>query len=286
MLARSAAKHTELKDIQVVPVGVEYEDYVQFRRQLRVRTGQAVPFADLLSDDGTLDKRAFNERLRKALGALVMDIQPEEAQPYFHPAARAMRPTEQCLDSWKSMPELLAKWAEKWNDEAWKTQVKARFEAFDAAWKQTGHVGRPEAWGRSMEDVRRARPWIPLLSLLSWVGNFPSLPGELLIKRIVRKTVKKPEFISTMSLGYGIVLLPLTWFLWSILAATFAPTGLGWVAAAATWCWSQAGSRFHAWHASEMHDWRDQRDGHSFWNDDANRTLRERWTAYLQAFEG
>ena len=62
---------------------------MDWRRRFRVRAGAAIPFADLLQDDGSIDKPALNARVREAFQNIMVDLQPEEAQPYLHPAMRA-----------------------------------------------------------------------------------------------------------------------------------------------------------------------------------------------------
>jgi 1-acyl-sn-glycerol-3-phosphate acyltransferase len=282
LLARSARTHESLKHIAVMPVGVEYEDYSEFRRQLRVRTGPAVPFHDLLLEDGTLDKTAFNARLRGALAELVVDIQPADAQPYLHPAVRAARPTELEGGAWLEMSQTLDQWAKRWaSDESWADGVKSAHEAWQAT--QGKAFGRPEAWGRSPQDIRNARVWTRILTPLAWLANVPTWPTELLIRRFVAKTVRKAEFVSTMRIGYGILLFPLTWFLTSLLAGGLAPDGSGWLAAGAMWVWGQGGSRFYAWAQSEKHGRADAKEGESFWHDNGRVNQRKAWQRYLEA---
>ena len=282
MLSRSARKHEDLKHIAVMPVGVEYEDYVEFRRQLRVRTGPPVPFHDLLLEDGTLDKKAFNARLREALAKLVVDIQPADAQPYLHPAVRAVRPTELEGEAWSELSQTLGQWAARWtSDEAWRDGVKTSFEAWQSTQGKT--PGRPEAWGQSPDDIRNARTWTRLLTPLAWLANVPTWPTELFIRRFVAKTVRKAEFVSTMRVGYGILLFPLTWVLTSLLAGLLAPDGSGWLAAAAMWVWGQGGSRIFAWSQSEQHARTDAVEGHSFWHDAQRAEERAAWERYLEA---
>lgn len=287
MLSRAAAKHPELKHIAVLPVGVEYEDYVEFRRQLRVRTAERVPFHDLILDDGSLDKKAFNSRLKEALSALVVDIQPAEAQPFLHPAVKAMRPTELEGEAWTNASTKLKTWEKKWiEDDLWRDQVVEAFHAWERASKASPRKGRPESWGTSPDDIRLVRRGVGLLSALGMLANVPSWPTEQLIRRHVAKTVRKPEFVSTMRVGFGILLLPVTWLSVSALAASLAPDGQGWLWAGVAWVWGQAGSRFHAWTESEKHTRVDALEGRSFWKDSNRKEEREAWKRYLNAVHG
>ena len=94
MLARSAQRHSDLTNIEVVPVGLDYEHFVDWRRRFRLRIGAPVRYADLLDKDGSIDKPALNERIRDAFRKVMVDIQPSDAQPYLHPAMRAERTTQ------------------------------------------------------------------------------------------------------------------------------------------------------------------------------------------------
>jgi len=282
MLARAAHKYPDLRHLQVVPVGVDYEDYAEFRRQLRVRSGPPVPFHDLLDAEGGIDKKAFNERLRLALAELVVNIQPSEAQPILHPAVRATRSTELSDELWETNAGVIASLAERWTqDEEWREAVKKAHAQWEQAWERAGRCGRPEAWGMKNEDTRVAphnRRWMTPIALLL---NLPSLPTELLIQRVVSKTVKQLEFVSTMTLGYGMILFPLTWLIESIIAGLVAPPGLGWIAAGCMWVWGQVGSRIRAWIVSKQHESQDAVNGTTFWNDPKMEGLRNAWKHYL-----
>ena len=116
MLARAARRHPELKSIQLVPIGLDYEHYLDWRRRFRVRAGQAIPFADLLNEDGTIDKPALNARVREAFRRIMVDLQPEDAQPHLHPALRAHRTTEMSQEVWKPFTAKLAAWVKRMMD--------------------------------------------------------------------------------------------------------------------------------------------------------------------------
>ncbi len=286
MLARSARRHPALRDIQVVPIGLDYEDYVEWRRGFRMRIGQPVPFADLLLEDGTIDKSALNERVSKAMREVMVDLQPAEAQPFLHHALRALRTTERSTSSWAEVPTLLQAWAHQWaNEPQWAEGIKKAHGDWMDAWCAMGNPSRPEAWGWRKEDARSSRNWLALFSPLAILAHASTWPAMALVKWWVKRSVRKPEFVSTMRLGYGIVMLPLWWVFTCALAAALAPEGLGWLAAGATWVWGQAGSRFYGWHVSAMFHEKDAKEGQTFWNDDAFAEVRSKWEVYLKTLQ-
>ena len=282
MLARGARRHESLKNVQLVPIGLDYEDYVDWRRRFRVRAGAAIPFADLLLDDGSIDKPALNARVRDAFQKIMVDLQPEEAQPYLHPAMRAARTTEMSPEDWATFSAQVRRWESQWSDESWAGRVKEAFETWDKAWKAAGQTGRPEAWGLHPDAIRPNKAWIRWIRPLTWLANLPSLPMETFVRRFVDKTIRKAEFIPTMRLGYGIILFPLNWIVLATLAGWLAPEGWGWMAAGAMWVWGEGGSRWHAWAESHMHDRRDAIDGHTFWHGSSHEAVRKAWAHYLE----
>lgn len=282
MLTRSVRKHDSLKDIQVVPIGLDYEDYVGWRRRLRVRAGEPVPFADLIQEDGSMDKVGFNARVKSAFQEVMVDIQPEDAQQVLYPAVRALRTTEMTAERWCSFTGTLRTWEQRWqNDSDWANKVKAAFDHWQSAWEKMERQGRPEAWGIDPSHIRAQGSWVQWMRPLFMLANLPSWPTAMLISAHVQQSVKKLEFVATMRFGYGILLMPLTWLIWSGLAALAAPEGWGWLSASAMWVWGQGGSRMHAWAQSKLHNLRDRRDGEDFWKDQHGIHVRKAWQQYL-----
>ena len=282
MLTRSVRKHDSLKDIQVVPIGLDYEDYVGWRRRLRVRAGEPVPFADLIQEDGSMDKVGFNARVKSAFQEVMVDIQPEDAQQVLCPAVRALRTTEMTAERWCSFTGTLRTWEQRWqNDSDWANKVKAAFDHWQSAWEKMERQGRPEAWGIDPSHIRAQGSWVQWMRPLFMLANLPSWPTATLISAHVQRSVKKLEFVATMRFGYGILLMPLTWLIWSGLAALAAPEGWGWLSASAMWVWGQGGSRMHAWAQSKLHNLRDRRDGEDFWKDQHGIHVRKAWQQYL-----
>ncbi len=284
MLARAARRHPELKSIQVVPIGLDYEHYLDWRRRFRVRAGQAIPFADLLQEDGTIDKPALNARVREAFKHIMVDLQPEDAQPHLHPALRAHRTAEMTQEAWKPFTAQLAAWEKRWTEDGgWSQRVKDTHAQWHEAWIEAGSPGRPEAWGTSAEDIRKSKPWAAWLHPLALLANLPTYPVQWFVTRYVDKRIKNREFVPTMRLGLGIVLFPLWWFLLSIVAGLIAPAGWGWLTAGLVWFWGQAGSRLLAWSTTQRHDRADASDGRAFWHDAGLTKVRDAWKAYLEA---
>ena len=284
MLARGVRRHASLKDIQVVPIGLDYENYAQWRRRLRVRAGKPIPFADLLQEDGSMNKSAFNGRVKDAFQTIMVDVQPEDAQPYLHPAVRAMRTCEMNAEQWRAFRSTLRTWEEQWqNDSSWADHVTSTHDQWIASWDVAGRPGRPEAWGTHASQTRTQRSWVHWIRPLLFLANLPSWPATRFITSFVDRSVKKLEFVATMRFGYGILLLPLTWLIWASLAALAAPQGWGWLAAAAMWLWGQGGSRLHTWAQSKLHDLQDRHDGEVFWNSQDLAPVRQAWGHYLRA---
>ncbi|MEE2837668.1 MAG: 1-acyl-sn-glycerol-3-phosphate acyltransferase [Bacteroidota bacterium] len=286
MLARAARKHESLRDIQVIPIGLDYEHYADWRRQLRVRAGKPIPYADCLNEDGTMDKVTFHDRVTKALKQVAVDIQPAEAQQVFHDGIRAKRTTELDAQDWEAIPVLLEAWRQRWSeDPAWAARVSEAHRTWNDAHQASLAPGRPEAWGQGPEDVRVCRAWVRLLDPFARLAQLPTWPIAALIRQRVKKKVRKLEFVSTMRMGFAMVLFPTVWLIESAVAGALAPEGWGVVAAAGMWVWGNVGSRLFGRFNDAMHTLRDAEDGRAFWHDPQHSDVREAWKNYLEALK-
>ena len=199
MLARAARRHPELKSIQLVPIGLDYEHYLDWRRRFRVRAGQAIPFADLLNEDGTIDKPALNARVREAFKAHHGGFATRGCTTPF-----ASRPA--CTPHHRNVPRSLETIHSKTRGlgEAmdggrnWSQRVKDTHAQWQEAWTEAGSPGRPEAWGTSTEGIRKSKPWAAWLHPLAMLANLPTYPAQWFVTRYVDKAVKNVEFVPTM----------------------------------------------------------------------------------------
>ena len=286
MLARGARKYDSLRDIQLIPIGLDYEHYADWRRQLHVRAGAPIPYADCLNEDGTMDKVAFHARVETAFKKVMVDIQPVEAQQILHDGVRAKRTTELDPNAWKAIPAQLEAWRKRWSDDpAWAARVAEAHRAWQDAQQAHPVPGRPEAWGQGPEDVRLRRAWVRLLDPFARLAQLPTWPIAALIRQRVKKKVRKLEFVSTMRMGFAMVLFPLVWLIESTVAGALAPEGWGVVAAAGMWVWGNVGSRLFGRHKDAMHTLQDAEDGQAFWHDPKHSELRDAWKNYLDALK-
>ena len=286
MLARGARKHDSLRDIQLIPIGLDYEHYADWRRQLRVRAGAPIPYADCLNEDGTMDKVAFHARVETAFKKVMVDIQPVDGQQILHDGVRAKRTTELDPNAWKAIPAQLEAWRKRWSDDpAWSARVTEAHRAWQDAQQAHPAPGRPEAWGQGPEDVRFRRSWVRLLDPLARLAQLPTWPIAALIRQRVKKKVRKLEFVSTMRMGFAMVLFPIVWLIQSAVAGALAPEGWGVVAAAGMWVWGNVGSRLFGRHKDAMHTLQDAEDGQALWHDPKHSEVRDAWKNYLDALK-
>ena len=286
MLARGARKHDSLRDIQLIPIGLDYEHYADWRRQLRVRAGAPIPYADCLNEDGTMDKVAFHARIETAFKKVMVDIQPVDGQQILHDGVRAKRTTELDPNAWKAIPAQLEAWRKRWSDDpTWSARVTEAHRAWQDAQQAHPAPGRPEAWGQGPEDVRFRRSWVRVLDPFARLAQLPTWPIAALIRQRVKKKVRKLEFVSTMRMGFAMVLFPIVWLIQSAVAGALAPEGWGVVAAAGMWVWGNVGSRLFGRHKDAMHTLQDAEDGQAFWHDPKHSEVRDAWKNYLDALK-
>ena len=149
---------------------------------------------------------------------------------------------------------MLEGWRKRWEDDpAWATRVTEAHQAWQDAQQAHPAPGRPEAWGQGPEDVRVRRAWVRVLDPFARLAQLPTWPIAALIRQRVKKKVRKLEFVSTMRMGFAMVLFPPVWLIESAVAGALAPEGWGVVAAAGMWVWGNVGSRLFGRFNDAMH---------------------------------
>lgn len=283
LLGKAANKHEGLKEIKLVPLGLDYEEYPTFRRRLSLRVGDSIKWNDLYDPEtGTVDFKEVNIRIQEALRGLTVDIQPKELYNEIDPYVRALRTTESEGEEWSDIKTDLLRINEKSSDEAWVNELKDKFQNLKKAGYNNSN--RAEAWGTKMEDIRGKKGWVKMLYPLAWVSNIPSVLQQFILDKKGDK-VKAIEFRSTMKIGAGMFLYPLTW---TILALGFGylvkvlnimPM---WIGFFAFWSWATWGNKVYSWLIGHLNDHKDAIEGEKFWGDSKNSKLREAWKSYIE----
>lgn len=210
-----------LERIQLIPVGLDYEDYAGFRRRLRCRLGPAIPFADLFDEaTGKLDRVKVVHRIEKAMAKVMVNV-PAESYGVFDPYVRAMRTTEIEAADWEAARSTIERFANF--SEAQIARIEAAWTAFEA----TGCKARPEDLGMDEASARRGAWWVWPLAPLAGLGWLTTgLQAQFVVNQ-ARKRVKDLVFRSTFRLGLGMALWPISW---GIMAGVAGILGGAWVA--------------------------------------------------------
>ena len=279
LLGKAVTKKADLKRIKLIPLGQDHEEYSSFRSRLSLRVGEEIEWFDLYdAETQTIDHKALNERIKNALADLTVDVRPKELYKELDPYVRALRTTEKEGDEWKATKAEIDVLADKAENGAWVEELKARFEKLKSVGYQ--EEMRPEAFGRNEKEVREPKVWANLLYPLAWVSNIPTLLQQFIIDKRGNK-VKSKEFRSTMKVGAGMFLYPLSW--------TLLALGFGyamsciipmWIGYFAFWSWATWGNKLYNWLIGHLHDHNDHLVGKNFWVKDSK--LREAWKSYVE----
>lgn len=280
MVALSLRRSPDMKNLVVLPVGIDYEQADAMQRRLCYRVGNPIRFEDLYDAQSDHFKQAdFLKRMDLALRDLIIDIQPEARYELLIPFVRALRTSELPMDEFKTAQAVIEQFkAVKEAD--WET-IESAFQSLDQS--KLLKVARPEDLSLDHSTSRTA-PWFTwMLAPVALVGGLPSLPLALLIQKECKKRVKDAAFVSTFKASSGMFLFPLFWSLQSMAAAMIAGTwgdGWSWTAFFGWYAFNIAGSRVAGYWYGLFLDWKGQRQARKVWN---NPTTRSLWAQYVAA---
>jgi 1-acyl-sn-glycerol-3-phosphate acyltransferase len=267
-----------LARLQLIPVGLDYEQYDGFRRRLRYRVGDPIPYLDAVDPEkNSLQPSILASRVATALRNLCPDIQPERGYGALAPYVRALRTTERCGPEWEATAAHLATLGTA--DEAALEHVARAWDAVHRAGAE--HWGRPEDWGRTPAEARRAALWIPLLAPLAAAAGAPTAWILPLLHRQGLRRIKDVCFRSTFHMTLAMALFPLVWAVEAIGIAWAWDSGLP---AFAEWGVAAmglaAGSRFAGWWWGHALDFRGAWQARRFWK---QKEVADLWRAYITA---
>ena len=267
-----------LARLQLLPVGLDYEQYDGFRRRLRYRVGAPIPYLDAVDPETQrLQPSILASRVATALRALSPDIQPERGYGALAPYVRALRTTERSGPEWEATSAHLA---------ALGTADDAALERVARAWDAVHRAGaerwgRPEDWGRTPAEARRSAVWIPFLAPFAALAGAPTAWLLPWLHRQGARRIKDVCFRSTFHMTLAMVLFPAVW---AVEAAGIAwlwnsglPAGVEWGLAAVSLA---AGARFAGWWWGHALDFRGARQARQFWQ---HHEVADLWRTYIAA---
>ena len=287
LLSLAVKKHSDLKRLKIIPLGLEYEDYPGYRRRLSLRMGDEIEWNDLIDDvTKMVDFRLLSLRVQASLRKIAVDIRPKTSYEEIIPYVRAMRTAEAKKEVWVSKVEEIDRIALRENDEDW---IRTVSEVYNKL-VEVGYSpeSRPEAWGIVKGDVRQKKIWAVLLYPIACLGNLPTVIQQYLLNKRGDK-VKAMVFRSTLKVGAGMFVYPISWTILAAIAGTIAAVKgvslLGvspfFEAFIAFWSWATFGNRFYGWIQGHLYDHKDAIDGERFWNKGKSTALRDAWIEYI-----
>lgn len=226
LLTLAMQTYPSLSRIQLIPVGLDYEQYDGFQRRFSYRMGKPIPIQDLWDKSKEeFPIGAMIHRIEEALRALMVDIQPTEHYGLLEPFVRALRSTEQTDENWDTTNRTIRSLSSIEADGFAAIQV-----ALDSVNKHgTLEVARPEDLGLSAQDRRRAPWWTVVAAPFALALALPSLPLMFLIQVQTKKRISDICFKSTAKSVAGLFLFPGYWALQGgILAILVADDGWSW----------------------------------------------------------
>jgi len=275
-MVNSALKmNPEMKQLKLVPVGIDYEQMTDFRRRLSYRVGAPVRFDDLIDPaTGEIPPGRLLERLKEAMDELLVNIQPESHYEALLPYVRAIRTTE--TNNWAATRDEIR---------CFQTLEEEALRKIEGAYSRAATAGvfadaRPEDLGKGPEQLRVISWWFWPLAPFALIGGACAYPFSKFIGAQAEKRVKDPCFKSTFKVSAGMFLFPIYLFLlaWPLGRLTSGEWG-GWPVMAA-YVFNLIGSRFAGWWYGLYLDWNGKRKAEKVYS---NPLKSEAWTAYIAA---
>lgn len=277
MVNQAIKLNPKLKSLQLIPVGIDYEEMEGLRRRLTYRIGQAIPFEDLIQPDtGQIIPGDLLVRIHAAMNDLMVNIQPESHYACLLPYVQALRTTES--NDWEATRDAVRALAHCTED-----QLASIQSSYDDLGKTPvfGAV-RAEDLGRNNASLRKTPWWLWPVAPIAAAGGAMSWPLARLIQREAKKRVKDPCFTSTFKVSAGMFLFPVYWFIlaWPLgwmLTGSWGGWGL-----LASYLLNLVGSRIAgSWYGLYL-DWKGRREAKAFYANSQHAAL---WNRYIEAIE-
>lgn len=212
MVYRCVEKYPELKNIKIVPMGVHYSDYEGFREDFTVRIGEPITLDQWLKEnpESPQSHKALMEKVKQGLTAVTWNLAPHNYYDFFYTYAYTLQNKgvgwEVIKDDIDNYPLIIDSWKEDDLITSW-AHCTATISHHHLPWKDFA-AGKKYRWFDYIKMI--------LLAPFAWIGFFLFGPPCLITSRMVKNKIKDPHFKSSFKMVFGILLVPLTLLIWSI----------------------------------------------------------------------
>ena len=281
LLVLAVGRHKELKRLKIIPLGIDYENYPEYRRRLSFRIGEVIEWNDLYDDEAkSIDYIKLAERVQVAIRMLTTDIRPNAMYDDIYPYVRALNTSKAIGEKWVLIRKELDRIALMGENKTWRNDViEAAKNLRENGFKN--HM-RSESWGLMSGDIYHHKLWAVLLTPISWVANLPSAIQQFIINRY-GENVKAIEFRSTLKVAAAMFIYPTSWTIIAIVAGLYSSQF--WIGFLGVWAWATFGNKFYSWLQGHLHDRRDAIEGNRFWEEAGNHKLRKAWENYIESIQ-
>lgn len=204
-LARLVYKAIEqdpsMENIHIVPMGVHYDSYEDFRARCIVRIGEAIPLKKWLAEhpNTPANQSALMGEVKKGLQEVILDLQPKTAYPALNAYTRFMESQGASLDQVLSFE---ANWTR-----AGKPSLIEEFEQLAADFQNQSIDIETFNWSKKLGFMNYIALF--LMFPLAILGYFIHALPALVSSQIVKGKIKDPHFTSTFKMSFGMILIPL-----------------------------------------------------------------------------
>ena len=235
--------------------------------------GKEIEWNDLYDDKSkSVDFNQLTDRIIDGMRKLSIDIRPHAIYDDLYPYVRALRPSQAKGEKWLSIIKELDRISKVGENKKWCVDVVNAANSL----RKAGFVNsmRSESWGIKRTEVTKTKMWAVLLVPISWVANIPTSLQQFLINWR-GDNINAIEFRSTIKVGVGMFVYPISWTLIAIVAGVF--TQPFWVGFVGIWTWATFGNKFYGWLKGHLYDHKDAIEGLRFWEEAGNEKLRTAW---------
>lgn len=204
-LARLAYKAVEqdpsMENMHIVPMGVHYDDYEDFRSTCIVRIGEAIPLKKWFADhpNTPANQSALMGEVKKGLQEVILDLQPKAAYPALNAYTRFIESQGASLDQLLSFE---ANWTR-----AAKPLLIEEFHLLSRDFHHQNIDLEHLKWSKKPKPEHHLALLLILpFAILGYLIH--ALPG-LVSAQIVKGKIKDPHFTSTFKMTFGMILIPL-----------------------------------------------------------------------------